>query len=69
MCFVMIVGYFNGLFDPKNESLFHKDLASEFFGMKNLLATLRELWVLLLVGSLYYVLKRYNDKLDLEELE
>lgn len=39
------------------------------FGLNNLLATFKEIWVLFLVIALYLGAKWYNDKLDREEEE
>ncbi|CDW77395.1 UNKNOWN [Stylonychia lemnae] len=54
----------------KNEGdLIDRNLVSEFFGMKNLIATLKESWFLILIVFMYYFARKYNDKLDKEEME
>jgi len=45
-----------------------KNIVNEFFGMKNLIATLKESWFLILIVFMYYCARKYNDKLDKEEI-
>lgn len=59
---------FNALANNKGE-IVDKNLVNEFFGMRNLIATLKESWFLILIIILYYCARRYNEKLDKEEMQ
>ena len=63
--FVIVVGIYYGSVDPdKKNKLFEDDLVEEFFSLKNLIATIKEVWLLLVFFPAYLLLKRYNDIKD-----
>ena len=44
-------------------------VSDDMLGWRNLVATLRESWFLIVIAGAYLVIKRWNDKLDREEME
>jgi hypothetical protein len=68
--FVVSAGYSQGLFSFSAGEHWVDDIVSdEMLGWRNVVATLRESWFLIVIVGAYLVVKRWNDKLDREEME
>ena len=70
VAFIIWSIYMNGFFEKSNDfQIIDTELWGEMFGWRNLIITLKESWFMFVAIAAYLLLKRYNDKLDQEDIK